>query len=142
MTKQKKIKKTDQHITKYELKTTDQRMTKSESKLEEKNIKVKPSIKKRILPTILIAFVIPFMICFSVPFDIYGNNIDEFLFTVSGFLPVLVLYVLIFTAIFFFSLLFLPNKAYRIASSVFISLGFMFFYSRNIFKWHNVITGR
>ena len=89
--------------------------------------KVKPNIKKRILPTILIAFVIPFLLCFSVPFEIYGNNVDELLFTASSFIWVLILFVLLLTLVFFFAILFLPKRAYRITSAVVVSLGFMLF---------------
>lgn len=82
---------------------------------------------KRIIPTLLVAFLLPFIIFISVPFEIFGNNIDEFLFSVSGFMPFLALFALTSTAVVFFAILFLPNKAYRITSAVFIALAFLFF---------------
>ena len=82
---------------------------------------------KRIIPTLLVAFLLPFIIFISVPFEIFGNNIDEFLFSVSGFMPFLALFALTSTAVVFFVILFLPNKAYRITSAVFIALAFLFF---------------
>lgn len=95
--------------------------------VEQKSSKTKLNIKKRILPSLLISFVIPFMLCFSAPFEIYGNNVDEFLFTASSFIWILILFVLLLTLIFFFAIFFLPNKAYRIASAVLIAFGIMLF---------------
>ncbi|MBP3582227.1 MAG: hypothetical protein J6J33_05710, partial [Clostridia bacterium] len=94
----------------------------------EKKIKIdKVMIKKRILPTLLISFMLPFIIFISVPFDIYGNNLDEFLFNLGHFLPILVGFFFLTGAVIFFVLLFLPKRAYKILSAIFISVSLMFF---------------
>lgn len=81
----------------------------------------------RIVPTLLVAFLLPFIIFISVPFEIFGNNLDEFLFSVSGFMPLLALFALSSIVVVFFALLFLPNRAYRITCAVFLALAFLFF---------------
>lgn len=81
----------------------------------------------RIFPTLLISIALPFIVCLCIPFEIYGNNLDEFLFSVSGFLPFSLLFTLLITAIFFFSIIFLPQKAYKICSAILLALSFMFF---------------
>ncbi len=87
----------------------------------------KSKILKRLLPTFLIAFSIPFIICICIPIEIFGNNLDEFLFAFSGFIGFNLLFTFLFTLVIFSALLFLPNKAYRITSAVIISLAFLFF---------------
>ena len=87
----------------------------------------KTTITNRIFPTLFIAFVIPFIVCICIPLEIFGNNLDEFLFSTAGFLPTSLLFCLLFTLVFFLILLFLPQKAYRIACAVLIALGFMCF---------------
>ena len=87
----------------------------------------KTTITNRIFPTLFIAFVIPFIVCICIPLEIFGNNLDEFLFSTAGFLPISLLFCLLFTLVFFLILLFLPQKAYRIACAVLIALGFMCF---------------
>ena len=37
----------------------------------------KQTLKKRILPTILVSVLIPLIICLSIPFEVYANNLDE-----------------------------------------------------------------
>ena len=87
----------------------------------------KKMIKKRILPTLLISFMLPFMIFISIPFDIYGNNLDEFLFNLGHFFPILIGFFFLTGIIVFFAILFLPKKAYKIVSAILISVSFMFF---------------
>ena len=43
--------------------------------------------KNRILPILLAALALPMIICMEAPFEIYGSNLDEFLFSLSDFLP-------------------------------------------------------
>ncbi|MBQ8426423.1 MAG: sulfatase-like hydrolase/transferase [Clostridia bacterium] len=87
----------------------------------------KSKILKRILPTYLISATIPFIVCICVPFEIFGKNQSEFLFSFSQFIPVGILFAFLFTLVFFFALLFLPNRIYKVASAVVIALAFMFF---------------
>ena len=99
-----------------------------ETKNTGKHLKIdKATIKKRILPTILISFMLPFIVFISTPFDIYGNNLDEFLFNLGHFLPILIAFFFLTGTIIFFALLFLPKKAYKIVSSIFVSVSLMFF---------------
>lgn len=87
----------------------------------------KQLLKKRILPTLLISLIIPIMLCICIPFEIYANNSQEFLFSMADFLPICILYGFILALILFFSMFFLPKRAYKIVSAVIISLALMFF---------------
>ncbi|MDE6398047.1 MAG: hypothetical protein K2L51_01870 [Clostridiales bacterium] len=87
----------------------------------------KATIKKRIPRTALTAAVVPFIVFFVVPFEIYCTNRDEFLFSAGAFLPVLLLYMLLFAAGLFAALLFLPPRAYKISCNVWLMLGVLFF---------------
>lgn len=89
--------------------------------------KDKTYIKKRILPTLLISLILPLMVTISVPFEVFANNSSEFVFNLSDFLPTSFLLFFIFTVGLFFVLLFLPKKAYRIASAILISISLMYF---------------
>lgn len=82
---------------------------------------------KRILPSILISIAIPMILCFAVPFEIYSNNIDEFLFGVWDFLPLCMVFGLVFAGISLCVLLFVPNRAYKIISHILLILAAMLF---------------
>ena len=84
-------------------------------------------LKKRILPSLIVAFLNPFVLFFSIPFDIFGNNVGEFLFSAKDFLPTLFIIVAIATIILFTLVFFLPKKAYRVASALLITFAFLFF---------------
>ena len=85
------------------------------------------SMKKRILPTLLIATVLPFITTITVPFEIFANNTAEFNFVLSDFIGTSLIFFLGFSSFFFFALLPLPKRAYRIVSAILISLAVMFF---------------
>lgn len=87
----------------------------------------KSKILKRILPTYLISATIPAILCIFIPFEIFGKNQSECLFSFSQFIPMGILFAFLFTLVFFFTLLFLPNKAYKIASAIVIAFAFLFF---------------
>ena len=87
----------------------------------------KQVLKKRILPTTLISLIIPIMLCICIPFEIYANNSQEFLFSMADFMPICILYGVVLALILFFSIFFLPNRAYKIVSAVIISIALMFF---------------
>lgn len=100
---------------------------------EEKNTEktLKQKLLKRIALTSLISALLPLSLLLSVPFEIFANNFDEFVFTLSDFYPVLVgFFFLTFFAIFLI-LFFLPKRAFRIVGSVFIALAFMCFIQEN-----------
>ena len=82
---------------------------------------------KRILPAILISVAIPMILCFAVPFEIYANNIDEFLFGVWDFLPLCMAFGLLLTGINLVILLFVPDRAYKIISHILLILAALLF---------------
>lgn len=95
--------------------------------MEKQKKSFKETIKKRILITILVSMLLPLMLCICIPFEIYSANMKEFKFTLSSFMPTLLLIALFLTLIIFFALLFLPNKVYKIASGFIITLSLLFF---------------
>ncbi len=84
-------------------------------------------VLKRIAPTFLVAFLLPFIVGVCVPFEVFGNNLDEFYFSVGGFLPTSLLLTLAFTLVIMIILIFLPGKIYRVGCAFFIALALMFF---------------
>ena len=86
------------------------------------------NIKKRLLPVILLSVCLPLILFVAIPFEVYANNMDEFLFSLSSFFPLCVLFGLLFAAAIACSLLFLPEKAYRITYALVLALSFMFFF--------------
>ena len=91
----------------------------------------KQILKKRILPTILISVLIPLIICLSIPFEVYANNLDEFLFTASNILPMLFLMFFTIFSVIFLILFFLPEKAYKIMCALTISFALVLFLQSN-----------
>lgn len=87
----------------------------------------KEMIKKRILPTILVAFLIPLILCLSIPFEMFSKNINELLFSVHDIMPMLILIALSITAVIFLILLFLPEKIYKILCYIIIAFSLMLF---------------
>ena len=96
---------------------------------------IKQSFKKRtikrILPTFIVAFTIPLVVCLCIPLEFFANNIDEFFFSFSSFFPMAIVFALLFTSLFFFALIFLPEKAYRISCAILIGMAVMFFLQGN-----------
>lgn len=77
---------------------------------------------QRILPSLLVAFLLPLILVITVPFEIFGNNLEEFLFSASDIMPFLLLFALLCTTVIFFAIVFLPEKAYRIVCAVILAL--------------------
>jgi len=92
-----------------------------------KQNKPKVSLKKRVLPTILLSVTLPLVLCVLIPLEIYGNNLDEFMFSLNGFLPTCFLFALLLSALIFAGLFFLPQKGYRVACTVVATLALMAF---------------
>lgn len=81
--------------------------------------------KKRLAPVLLAAASFPAIICVGVPLEIFGGNLDEFLFSFSDFMPYCLLLGL---AVFLLSaaiLFFLPKKAYKFVYPVFVAVPLM-----------------
>ena len=74
---------------------------------------LKQRTKKRIIPTLLFSAVLPFIVCVCIPFEIFANNIEQFVFAVKDFMPLAILVSIVATAILFFILLYLPEKGYK-----------------------------
>lgn len=85
------------------------------------------NIKKRILPVIILSVCIPLILFVAIPFEIYANNMDEFLFSLSDFFPWCILFGFLLAACIACGVLFLPEKAYRIVYALILSVSFMLF---------------
>ncbi|MBQ9715060.1 MAG: hypothetical protein IJV77_01475 [Clostridia bacterium] len=94
----------------------------------------KQILKKRILPTILVSVVLPLVLCVFIPLEIYGNNLDEFAFSLSGFVPMCIVFALLLSAIIFASIFFLPQKGHRVACAVIASIVLLVFLQGNFFN--------
>ena len=92
-----------------------------------KQTKQKVSLKKRVLPTILLSVTLPLVLCVLIPLEIYGNNLEEFMFSLSGFLPMCFLFALLLSAVIFAGVFFLPQNGYRVACTVVATLALMAF---------------
>lgn len=83
--------------------------------------------KNRISITILSSIISPFIVFLAIPMSIFGNNITEFLFDWSDFIPLCLGLAIIVSAVIFFSIFFLPEKAYKICLHILISVNFLVF---------------
>lgn len=83
--------------------------------------------KKRILPVLLAALALPMIVCMEAPFEIYGSNLEEFLFSLSDFLPFCLLFWFISALVIAVILFFLPDRVYRFAYPVVVATAFLFF---------------
>lgn len=91
----------------------------------------KKNLKKRIFKTIIVSLLLPCLLCIVTPFEIYCNNMNEFIFTMSQFLPVCIGIAIVMATIIFFSIFFLPNRAYKICMATLISLALLVFLQSN-----------
>ncbi len=90
-------------------------------------IKFKFNIKKRLAPVILLSVCMPLILFVAIPFEVYANNLDEFLFSLSAFFPYCVLFGFLLAIGIAGALLFLPEKIYRICYALVLALCFLFF---------------
>ncbi len=93
---------------------------------------MKEKIKKRILPTLLIACALPLILFLSTPFDIFAGNYNEFVFSFTNFFGVCFGYFIVSTAICFLILLFLPEKGYKIVAGLLLGFALMMFIQSNM----------
>lgn len=94
--------------------------------MENKN-KVKKSKKERIPLTLLASVLAPFIVFVAIPIIVFGNNIDEFLFDWSDFIPQCLGFAVLVSAVIFFAIFFLPEKAYKICLHILIAGDFLLF---------------
>ena len=88
-------------------------------------------LRQRILPVVLLALAASFTVCFFGPFDIYGNNIDEFRFALTDFLGWSLLYSLLIAALLVAILLPLRGRVFDVTYAVFVWLTLMLFIQGN-----------
>lgn len=62
-----------------------------------------------------------------VPFEVFGKNLEELMFSFSSFFPAILTISLLSMLVIFLLLIFLPKKIYRVSMAVFIALGLMLF---------------
>ena len=89
------------------------------------------SLKERLLPSILLALAASLTICFFGPFDIYGNNLGEFAFSITDFIGWSLLFALLLATAITAVLLPLRNRAFDIVYAVFLWLTLMLFVQGN-----------
>ncbi|MDE7300545.1 MAG: hypothetical protein K2N47_00085, partial [Clostridia bacterium] len=90
-----------------------------------KKIKFDFDIKKRLIPVIILSICIPLVLFVAIPFEVYANNLDEFLFSLSSFYPLCILFGFILAVIIACSLLFLKEKAFRVTYAVYLALSLL-----------------
>lgn len=89
------------------------------------------SLKERLLPTLLLAFAASLTLCFFGPFDIYGNNLDEFAFSLTDFLGWSLLFSLLGAAAITGILLPLRKRVFDAVYAVLLWLTLMLFIQGN-----------
>jgi hypothetical protein len=94
---------------------------------KENKKETKRNLKQRIPLTLIASIILPFIVFVAIPMIIFGNNIDEFLFNWSDFVPLCLGFAVLVSAIIFFAIFFLPEKAYKICLHILIALDFMVF---------------
>ena len=98
----------------------------NQTKKVKEKLEITPK-KKRLAVTILASFALPFILCVATPVTVFSNNINEFLFSWSDFLPMCFLLTVILAGILFSIIFFLPERAYRICLHIVIAFAFLFF---------------
>ncbi len=98
----------------------------TEKVTKKEKLEVTPK-KKRLAVTILASFALPFILCVATPVAVFSNNINEFLFSWSDFIPMCLLFTVILAGILFSIIFFLPERAYRICLHIVIAFAFLFF---------------
>ena len=83
--------------------------------------------KKRLLVTILASLAFPFIVFITTPALVFGNNLSEFLFAWSDFIPLCLLFSFIFAGAFFCLIFFLPERGYRNVLYILIAFDFLAF---------------
>ena len=91
--------------------------------------------KARILPVVLAALALPLILCLEAPFEIYGSNVDEFMFALADFLPFCILFWFLSALLVAAILYVLPQKVYRFAYPVVVATEFMFFLQGSLVRY-------
>ncbi len=91
----------------------------------------KKTILMRIGLSLLAAVPLPLTLLISVPFEVYGANFAQYVFTLGDFFPVCVGFFFLAVAVLFAAVFFLPKRAFRIVCSILITLALMCFVQGN-----------
>ena len=89
------------------------------------------TFKQRLLPSILLALAAALSVCFFGPFDIYGNNLGEFAFSLTDFLGWSLLFTLLGCAVLLAILLPLRGRVFDLVYAVLLWLTVMLFVQGN-----------
>ena len=87
--------------------------------------------KARIVFSILVSIAIPFIVFIGAPLQIYCSNIEEFRFIFTDVIGQTLLFFFGCSLIFFCSLFFVPELAYKILRGIYLGLAFMLFLQSN-----------
>ena len=89
------------------------------------------TLRQRILPSVLLAFAASSTLCLFGPFDIYGNNLSEFVFSIGDFFGWCLLFTLIGLVAITAVLLPLRGRVFDIVYAVFLWLTLMLYVQGN-----------
>ena len=89
------------------------------------------TIKEKLLPVILLSLAAPFLVCFFGPFEIFGNNIDQFKFTFGDFGLICALLFIGIAAVICTVLLLLRGRAFDVAYGLVFGVSLMIFIQGN-----------
>ena len=100
------------------------------------NVQKKPvykgfTTKEKILPVIMLSLIAPFMVCFFGPFEIFGNNIDQFKFALGDFWLLCILISLCLAAVIGALLMLLRGRAFDVAYGTMLGISLMLFLQGN-----------
>lgn len=87
--------------------------------------------KEKILPVIMLSLIAPFMVCFFGPFEIFGNNIDQFKFELSDFWLLCILLSVGIAAVLGCVLMLLRGRAFDVAYGTVFGISLMLFLQGN-----------
>lgn len=89
------------------------------------------SMREKLVPTILLSIFAPVMVFFFGPFEIYGNNSDEFKFVLSDFGFIALLISVAVAIALFAILILLRSRAYDIGFGLIFGISLMLFVQGN-----------
>ena len=106
---------------------------KTHNDIKRTNLKRQPkySVRKKLFPAILLSLTAPLTVCLFGPFELYYGNMQEFLFSLSDFLPLCILFSLLTAGALFALLMFVNGRTYEIICAVIGWISVMFFVQRN-----------
>ena len=87
--------------------------------------------KEKILPVIMLSLIAPFMVCFFGPFEIFGNNIDQFKFALGDFWLLCIVIAAAIAAVVGVVLMLLRGRAFDAAYGLVFGISFMLFLQGN-----------